>query len=213
MIIPPAPGTFSALGLAATSLKRDYSRTFYSLLDGIDIDKLAASFATMEEEAEAMLQNAQIPADRRALQRMVDIRYRRQSYELTIPFAGGPITPESLQALAAEFHQKHLTTYGHFNENESLQIVNVRLTAIGKLKSMALVQPTQSEPARNGERDVWFRSTGMAPAKVVWRNGLAVGETIKGPAIIESLDSTVVVPPEWTASIDNDGFIVAEMEH
>jgi N-methylhydantoinase A len=210
VVIPPAPGTFSALGLAATSLKRDYSRTFYSLLDTLDIAKLEASYGAMEAEAEAMLQAANIPAERRSLQRMVDIRYKRQSYELTIPFAGGPVTKASLDALAQAFNQKHLQTYGHFNENEGLQLVNVRLTAIGKLKSLTLVQPTQSEPVRTGERDVWFRSTGLIRAAVVWRNALAVGETVMGPAIIESLDSTLVVPPEWNVSVDHNGFIVAE---
>ena len=210
VVIPPGPGAFSALGLVASDLKRDYSRTFYTDLAKLDLGRLAEAFAAMEDEGTAMLQAAKVPAKQRSLKRFADVRYRRQAYELTVPVEDGAVTQDTVAALAASFHAKHGRTYGHANEREPVQIVNLRLTAAGRRPPLSLVQPSQTAAAREGSRDVWFPGLGMTATRVVWRNGLASGETITGPAIIESLDSTVVVPPTWTVEVDGDGFLIAE---
>jgi N-methylhydantoinase A len=207
VIIPPAPGAFSALGLVATDLKRDYARTLYADLGQVDPGRVAEAFAAMEAAGAAMLEAAQVPAERRALPRFADVRYRRQAYELTLPVEDGAITRETLGRLAESFHEKHEQTYGHANPREAVQLVNLRLTAIGKLPGLKLAQPSDPSCARVRRRDVWFAATGFAPADVHWRNGLATGTTISGPAIIEALDSTTVIPPGWTSRIDDLGYI------
>jgi N-methylhydantoinase A len=161
----------------------------------------------MEDAGEAMLAAATVPVERRALSRFADVRYRRQAYELTLPVPAGPITRALLDQLAAAFHAKHEQTYGHANPAEAVQLVNVRLTAVGKLADLRLAQPCDPASARIRRREVWFAATGFAPADVHWRNGLSPGTDIIGPAIIEALDSTTVVPPSWTARIDDLGFI------
>jgi N-methylhydantoinase A len=207
VIIPPAPGAFSALGLVATDLKRDYARTLYADLGQVDPARIAAAFAAMEAAGQSMLQAAQVPAERQALPRFADVRYRRQAYELTLPVEDGPVTRATLDQLAASFHQKHEQTYGHANPREPVQLVNLRLTAIGKLPDLKLSQPADPSTARTRRRDVWFARTGFVPADVHWRNGLAAGTAITGPAIIEALDSTTVIPPGWTGQIDELGYI------
>ena len=92
--MPPAPGAFSALGLVASDLKREYSRTLYADLGTVEPARIAAALDAMAEEAEAMLEAARVPTERRALMRAADVRYRRQAYELTVPLADGPITRE-----------------------------------------------------------------------------------------------------------------------
>ena len=207
VIIPPIPGAFSALGLIATDLKRDYVRTLYAGLGSVEPAQVAAVFATMEASGQAMLDAAHVPLQNQAMSRQADLRYRRQAYELTIPIADGAITRVTLDAAAASFHAKHELTYGHANRAEPVQLVNLRLTAIGRLPGLALAQSGDASQARVRYRDVWFPATGFTPTPVHWRPGLVAATAIRGPAIVEALDSTTVVPPDWTARVNEAGFI------
>ncbi len=199
VIIPPAPGAFSALGLVASDLKRDFSRTLYADLDGVDPGRIADVFSGMEAEGRHFLDSANVPSERRALLRLADVRYRRQAYELTVPVADGPVTRTTLEALAASFHAKHEQTYGHANRAEAVQLVNLRLTALGRLPGLTLIQRSDAALARRHSREVWFAEIGFVATAVHWRDGLVPGTRIAGPAIIEALDSTTVVPPNWRA--------------
>jgi N-methylhydantoinase A len=207
VIVPPVPGAFSALGLVASDLKRDYSRTLYADMRALDPDDAGGALAELEATASEWLATVGISPDRRALSRAADLRYRRQAYELTVPLADGPVTRASLDRLAAAFHDKHRQTYGHANPEEAVQLVNLRLTAIGRLPGLRLAQPPASAPARRETRQVWFPKTGSAACPVHWRDGLAAGEAVAGPAIIEAMDSTIVVPPGWIAAVDGAGYI------
>jgi N-methylhydantoinase A len=207
VIVPPASGAFSALGLVASDLKRDYSRTLYADLRALDPALAAAALAEIEATASEWLAAVAIPPARRVLLRAADLRYRRQAYELTVPMAPGAITRESLDRLAAAFHEKHRQTYAHANLEEPVQLVNLRLTAIGRLPGLTLAQPPAAAATRCRMREVWFPEIGSAPCPVHWRDGLAAGETLAGPAIIEAMDSTIVVPPGWIASVDGQGYI------
>ncbi|MGE0259407.1 MAG: hydantoinase/oxoprolinase family protein [Alphaproteobacteria bacterium] len=206
VIVPPAPGAFSALGLVASDVKREYSRTLYADLGAVDPARVAAGFAAMAGEAAAMLDAARVPPERRVLRYQADLRYRRQAYELTVPLNEGPVTRTALAALAADFHDRHRRTYGHANPSESVQLVNLRLTASGRSPELVLRQRGgSSRPVR--ERSAWFPEAGFVPCPVHWRDGLAPGASLTGPAIVEALDTTVVVPPGWTARIDERGYI------
>ncbi len=207
VIIPPVPGAFSALGLVASDLKRDYVRTLYADLGSVDPARIAAVFATMETSGQEMLDNARVPPERRALPRQADLRYRRQAYELTVPIADGPITRASLDAAMAAFHAKHELTYGHANRNEPVQLVNLRLTAIGRLPSLLLAQPGNMADMKISERQVWFARTGFATTPVLWRPGLPAGAVVTGPVVVEAVDSTTVIPPGWIGRVDQSGFI------
>src|SRR5256885_8344664 len=117
------------------------------------------------------------PAERRGLRRRAEVLYRGLAYELTVPFPDGPVARASLDALAAAFHEKHRQTYGHANPGEPVQLVNVRLTALGRLPRLDLRQyGTASRPAR--QRRVWFAETGFVDCPVHWRDGLAAGASV-----------------------------------
>lgn len=219
VIVPPAPGAFSALGLVASDLKRDYSRTPYADLAALDPACVAGLLAEMAGTAADMLRAAGIPPEQCALLRAADVRYRRQAYELTVPIADGPITRASLDALASAFHDKHRQTYGHANPTEPVQLVNIRLTAIGRLPSLTLGSHYSELPKPGDEdigsfrtaeqrvRQVWFPETGFTACPVHCRDGLVDGGTLTGPAIIEAMDSTIIVPPHWIATVDHSGYI------
>lgn len=211
VVIPPIPGGFSALGLVATDLKRDYVKTHYTALDKADPTAVGAVYAEMEESAREMLRAAKIPENQWALERGADLRYSRQAYELTVDALAGPLTANTLDDLAAKFHDKHRLTYGHANPDEAIQMVNLRLTAIGKLEGLELRQAGSADvEGRKGSRPVWFKSTGRVECAIYERDGIA--ESIVGPAVIEALDTTIVVPPGWTASTNDQGHIIMEAQ-
>jgi N-methylhydantoinase A len=203
VIVPPAPGAFSALGLVASDLKRDWSRTLYADLGSIEPERIPEVFASLEQAGRAMLEAARVPPERQMLLRQADVRYRRQAYELTIPFPDGAAPID----LAEAFHARHAQTYGHANRSERVQLVNLRLTAIGRLPDLVLAQRGDATRAQVRSRDVWFAETGFATSPVHWRDGLLAGEEIAGPAIIEAMDSTLGVPPGWQARVDKLGYI------
>jgi N-methylhydantoinase A len=207
VIVPPAPGAFSALGLVASDLKRDYSRTLYADLASLDPARVGEAIGAMEQAGNEMLHAARVPPQRRALLRQADVRYRRQAYELTVPIAGGEITRATLDDLANAFHARHEQTYGHANRSERVQLVNLRVTALGRQPDLVLTQRADRSQARQRDREVWFPDTGFTSTPVHWRDGLLPGMQIAGPAIIEAMDSTTVVPPGWQARIDNLGYI------
>jgi N-methylhydantoinase A len=207
VIVPPAPGAFSALGLVASDLKRDYSRTLYADLASLDPARVGEAIGAMEQAGNEMLHAARVPPQRRALLRQADVRYRRQAYELTVPIAGGEITRATLDDLANAFHARHEQTYGHANRSERVQLVNLRVTALGRQPDLVLTQRADRSQARQRDREVWFPDTGFTSTPVHWRDGLLPGMQIAGPAIIEAMDSTTVVPPGWQALIDDLGYI------
>ena len=133
VVVPPIPGGFSALGLVATDLRRDWSHTFYARIDEVDLDALNRRLAELEAAARTMLENAGLPEADRSIERSADCRYTRQAYELTVPLGEGPVTRALLDDLAGGFHDRHLRTYGHKNPDEAVQMVNVRVTATGRL--------------------------------------------------------------------------------
>jgi N-methylhydantoinase A len=207
VIVPPSPGAFSALGLVASDLKRDYSRTLYADLATIDPTRIADVMAGMEQSGREMLRNARVPVDRQQLLRQADVRYRRQAYELTLPIAEGAITRASLDQLVEAFHTRHEHTYGHANRSERVQLVNLRLTAIGRLPDLTLAQHADEAAARLRSRDVWFAASGFTTVPVHWRDGLGPRFELRGPAIVEAMDSTTLIPPGWQVRIDGLGYL------
>jgi N-methylhydantoinase A len=210
VICPPIPGAFSALGLVSTDLKRDYVRTVYTTTAAADPAALEAAFAELEREGAAMLDRAGVAPERRRFERSIDARYERQSYELPIPVLAGGLDASSLRDIAEAFHTRHRLTYGHDNRSEPVQLVSARVAAIGTIPPLGIA----ARPAAAGTdavkstRQVWFRETGAVDATILDRSRMPAGLLAIGPAVIESLESTILVPPAWQARVTDDGFVV-----
>ncbi|MGE0579495.1 MAG: hydantoinase/oxoprolinase family protein [Reyranella sp.] len=210
VVCPPIPGAFSALGLVGTDLRRDYVRTVYTTTATADPSVLEAAFGAMEAEGGAMLERAGIDAARRRFDRSVDARYAGQSYELNVPVAGGAVDAAAIGGIAEAFHRHHAKTYGHDNRAEPVQFVSLRLAAIGVIPPLTIRQQpaVAGTPSAKPSREVWFRSTGAITAEVHDRARIAEGAVVDGPAVVESLESTILIPPGWQARMDGDGFIL-----
>ena len=113
----------------------------------------------------------------------------------------------ALATAAEAFHDRHRQTYGHDNRGEPVQIVSLRVSAIGKIPALAIRQEPQvgAEPVK-GNRAVLFKGETLQ-AEILDRVKMPKGRTAKGPAVIESLESTILVPPGWQAEMDSDGYI------
>jgi N-methylhydantoinase A len=210
IVCPPIPGAFSALGLIGSDLKRDYVRTVYVTTAAADPAGLEAAFAALEREGAAMLDRAGVARAAQRFERSIDARYARQSYELAVPVPPGALDAAQLARVAETFHDLHRRTYGHDNRGEPVQLVNVRLSAIGATAVLAV----RDQPAPAGtdavkaRRRLWFRDAGAIEAAVYDRRLMPAGLAATGPAVIESLESTILVPPGWQARMDDDGFVV-----
>jgi N-methylhydantoinase A len=210
VICPPIPGAFSALGLVGTDLRRDYVQTLFTTTDAADPAAVEAAFVALEQKGAAMLDRAAIAPERRRFERSVDARYPRQSYELAVPVPARPVERATLQTIAETFHDRHRHTYGHDNRAEPVQIVSIRLAAIGTIPPLVIRdRPAVAEAdAVKSKRRLWFHETGAVDAKIYDRRRMPPGMAVASPAVIESLESTILVPPGWQAKMNEDGFVL-----
>ena len=209
VLVPARPGLLCALGLLVTDVRSDFSLTRILDLAGAGADAINATFAGIEADAARWFLREGVSSDARRTERAVDMRYAGQSHELTVPAQGAPFSPGDLDVLTAAFRREHERVYGYATE-EPVQIVTFRVVARAKLAVVS--EPFTASPgsgdgtARTGTRHVFFREAGgWVDCPVYDRAGLGPGATLEGPAIVEQMDSTTVVPPGQGLDCDAHG--------
>ena len=215
VLIPPSPGGTSALGLLVSDIKHDYVFSYIQPMEGIDFSFINQRFCKMEEEALQLLAAEGIAAADMHLLRAFDMRYVGQSFELKVETPSRELVQSDSESLNASFFKDHKRAYGFADHGEPTEVINLRLTAIGKIKkpSFALQKPEgeNGENALKGKREVYFSEAGgMVPCKIYDRYKLRCGNKVDGPAIVEEVDSTVVVHPHYKATVDPYGNIFIE---
>jgi N-methylhydantoinase A len=205
VVVPPHPGLFSSVGLLFTDLRYDRVRGLVRRLEEIDLAGAEATFAEMEKEASAELARDGVPPERASLIRSMDLRYSGQGFELTVP-ASRPFGHEASTGAANAFHARHRERYGYAAETEPLEVVALRLAALVSVTKPQLPREPKAgpEPSANAlrtRRNAFF-GDGWQQARVYDRLALRPGNRFEGPAIVEQYDATTVVPPRWTAEVD-----------
>jgi N-methylhydantoinase A/oxoprolinase/acetone carboxylase beta subunit len=192
IFIPRYPGVLSALGMALADQTRDYRRSILRPAESVDDAALASLFAPILEQA-----RAEAPPGARLLPSL-DVRYRGQSFELTVPVAN------SVAATQAAFHGLHSHRYGYARPERPLEFVTLRVHST--LPSSFAVPETPPEPgeARQSYRRVWF-TDGWQEAAIILRARLAPGDLVEGPALLVQQDATTVVAPGWGGRVDTAG--------
>jgi len=218
VLVPRTPGVLSALGMLVADLVIDFSTTVLRPMAGLSAAELAALFAPWEARALAALRAevdaAGQPAATR-LERSVDLRYVGQSFEINVPLSAGLPNPA---ALAADFHARHAQRYGHAHPAEPLELVNLRVRAVGATPALAFepLPAAGADPAaaQLGVEPAWFASQAGAlealPTRLYDREALRPGNALVGPAILFQLDATTVVPPGWQGQGDGFGHLLLE---
>lgn len=207
-VVPIHPGLVSALGLLDAPIRHDLVEPLPELI-GADVS-FAAAFDRLETAAGSMLDDDGVPISERRLDRLLDIRYVGQEYALTVPVAG----ESDAAGVVAAFHRQHERTYGHSAPDAATEIVAARLVALGlrRIGDLHRALPaTSGEPA--GSRSVYFElDRGAVETPVYIREVLASGQVISGPAIVEQLDTTTLIPPGSRARVHPSGSLVIETE-
>jgi N-methylhydantoinase A len=167
-------------------------------------------FVEMEAQATDQLNREGFSGEAVILDRKVDMRYLRQAYELTVPLTEAPFSPEAVPQLVRRFHDMHRRAYGYARDEEPVEVVNLRLVALGKLPGLKLQTREPGEDAQPkpfAKRTVYFGGKPLETA-IYQRDTMEPGQVIRGPAIVEQLDSTVVVPPTFMAECDPYGNLI-----
>ena len=212
ILVPPAPGVLSALGLMVSDLRSDYARTCLQRPPDFRYDDMEQVFAELEQRANAWFEGEGLQAQRRMLQRSASLRYQGQGFELTVPWHG-PVTPVATQACIARFHALHRQMYTFAQEDAPVEIVTLGVTAVGGLSQPTLPRLAPSrdiQQAQVATQPVFFQS-GLRNCPVYDRDKLGAGAEFTGPAIVIQLDATTLVGLGHTACIDEVGSMVIEV--
>jgi N-methylhydantoinase A len=212
VLIPATPGVLSALGMLIADTLKDYVRTVMVPAEQAE-EIINSTLAELERQGLVDLLQEGIAEEQIRLERLVDLRYAGQSYELTLPFAGD--VPQTV----SDFHATHERRFGYCDLGEQVQVVNVRLKARGLAAALG-ERPAQERPAPAGEprpimsvRMVMFSEAGPQVASevpVYERSALSQSGALSGPAILIQYDTTTVVPPRWQVRVDAAENLVLE---
>lgn len=207
ILVPRTPGVLCALGLLMTDLRTDFSSTQLTRLDEASADSIGEIYSTLEAKAYAWFESEGIAQPAQQISRTVDVRYAGQNYEISVPVPAGHVTAATFAAIEEAFLNAHRQLYGFIAEGEPVQMVTFRLAASG-LVEKAQFQPAEiegpdSSAAITGSRDVWMMEAGGFVAATLYdRAKLMAGNVVHGPAIIDQMDTTTVVPVGTTATVD-----------
>jgi N-methylhydantoinase A len=236
VLVPPTPGVLAALGAAAADLTAERARSVLRPLDAGDAGALADLDAALAAVAAEALAELARPGAQVAVTRALDLRYRGQSYELTVDLDGdlaGDLDAEAARDARSRFDAAHEAHYAHHDPDAAVEVVNVRARArlpgapmpfgspaatpsgLPASPPAAAPHPSPASPSSSGspsspaERWCWFGGERLA-TRLLPRAALAPGDTIEGPAILAQLDSTTLVPPGWGATADPHGNLLLE---
>lgn len=207
VLIPPMPANFSAFGLIAADLRRDFVRTHVTATAATSIADVHAMFGTLKQDGERELTAAGFGPGAQRLEATLDMRYIGQAFELSVPVA---LDVASIDDIETAFREVYAARYGTAPKSGS-EIVSYRLAAWGVTDKPKLAPPdgANRSDAAPTARSVVFAGT-EHDAAVHHRAALAVDQPVPGPAIIEEPSTATVIPPGWTAHLGAHDCLVLE---
>ena len=207
VVVPPMPGNFSAFGLLAADVRRDFVRTRVSTVDLLSPADIRAMLAGLLEDGERELATAGFPPARRRFAATLDMRYSGQSFELSVP---ADLDLDDLAKIVKAFETVYEIRYGG-TTTAPVEIVSYRIAAWG-LSDKPALPPIDGEgrtiaAATFGTRPVIFDGTSHS-VPLIDRERMPPGAAVAGPAVIEEAGSSTVVPPGWSVELDRIGCLV-----
>ncbi|MBT6305273.1 MAG: hydantoinase/oxoprolinase family protein [Rhodospirillaceae bacterium] len=220
IIVPPSPGILCAQGLVVSELKEDFVVTRRMPYDHDTFQNVQGDLKDLIDRAEKWFGEEDISIEDRVIRISFDMRYVRQNFELTIAWVEniGPLVLESLPSLEVllnRFYEQHERTYGHYTEKDPIEIVNIRLMALGR--SSPKIDLLEEEPMVNlpdpvSMRSVWFEADKSTKTPIYSRNDLLFGHVLLGPAIIEQLDAVTVICPGDEVKVDGSRNLIIKVQ-
>jgi N-methylhydantoinase A len=204
VIIPPTPGVFSARGMLAMDVTHTFSQTVARLINGIDMEELAAAYEEMEQKGRVMLAEEAIPEKAMRFVKSMDMCYEGQGHYVEVPLPGGLVASTTRQSIIDSFHVLHRVKYGHQME-APVKAINVRMKAIGKIKDIPVKRNPEVREIAPGafKRPRKIYSKGSATEwRVIDRSGLVSGNSVEGPVVVEEPHHITVVMPGELVRVD-----------
>ncbi len=222
VLIPRESSVFCAVGMLRSDLKHDFVRSYHTTLSAgaIDEDRFLRLVAEMEAEADDVLGREGIASSRRVYRHAFDLRYQGQYHEVTVEVGAKAVRSVDLEAIARAFHSRHDRLYGYALEEEgtALELVNLRLSALGESAKPEIRRRPRLGPdastARKGRRAVFLPSLmDYAEVEVYDGHAMGPGNRLEGPAMVERIDTTLFLPPDFVLEVDDHGsYLMSDRE-
>ena len=207
VLVPVEPGTLCARGILLSDVSLDLVRSEIMPATEAAWPRAAAYLAAMEETGRAWLDTERIPAERRRFDRVIDARYKGQNHEVQVRLPDGP--PDRAAFLDG-FAAAHRREYGYAIDGHAVEIVNCRLKAVGLVdRPSPRFTGGSGAPQPRSRRQVHF-DDGWHDTPIYDRATLAVGASLAGPAVIDEMSATTVLPAGWTLRVDAAGNLILE---
>lgn len=207
ILVPLSPGILCAEGVAMSDVQESFVATCRIDLDG-DLSPVVEVIRSLTDQAKAWGDGTKGLVVTTSL----DMRYVGQNYELSLQLDENSCLPEAYE-LRERFLATHQLKYGHSDPVAAIELVNIRLKA--RITREREAEPRLRQEAAKAKQpsvSAWFDASGPVETVVVHRSHLSPGETLPGPAIITQFDSTTVVPPRWSARVDDARNIIMEFQ-
>jgi N-methylhydantoinase A len=215
VLVPRAPGHFSACGMLFSDLRYDYVHTEFAKLAELDFERYENVFEMLEAQGREAVAKARVPVREIRVSRALDMRYVGQEHLVTVDVPVVHFTQGNRAAIKALFDREHEFRYGTFAANEPTEIASLRTTVTGLLAKPKFERVREgkamlpSEAAR-GSRPGYFRGR-FVETPVFTRDALLSGNRIEGPALVEEHASTTVLMPGDALSVDGLGNLVVQV--
>jgi N-methylhydantoinase A len=206
VIVPRFPAHFSALGMLLTDERHDFARTYYSELKTADFSVLKSMYAEMTENAQLLMSSGiQV-----SYQIFLDLRYVGQEFTLAVPVTVQQIDHRDHETIRDNFDELHEQRYAHHSKDESIEIINIRLVALGRRTKLALPPLARDHAIKARELRMVFFDREQQPVEspVFVRDALPCGATLNGPALVSEYGSTTVIFPKDRLTVADTGELI-----
>jgi N-methylhydantoinase A len=216
VVVPMYPSTLSAVGLLVANTRHDYVTTMAKSEADLVPEEVLAAFKDLEAQGRAQLKAQNVPDDLVVIEWSADIRYAGQSYELNTPVTREEtLTQADIDEVIDRFHKLHYRIYAYGSAEETVEFINLRVGAIGKVPEVSFTRREKagSDPraASKGSRPVFYPAHGFIDTPVYERDLLQPGNVISGPCLVEEIASTSVMTPGSKGTVDEYGNIIVEL--
>ncbi|MSQ72364.1 MAG: hydantoinase/oxoprolinase family protein [Betaproteobacteria bacterium] len=223
VFVPLSPGTLCALGSMVADVKSDFIATVHQAMDpaadAAELAEVREAFAKLAERASAWIRSERINVSEERLAMGADIRYLGQSFEIAVDLSQIDLMrDDAARQVAQAFHKGYEAIYGQADRTAPIEIINVRVTAIG-ITAKPPLAPISDRELSGAERNaipssrrrIYFDGKTLDTA-VFDRSMLTWGHQFSGPAIIDQYDTTVFIPEGFKATVDRLGNVIGELQ-
>ena len=210
VIIPSNPGVLSAYGMLQADTRHDLVANYFANLDSLDERHFSETLTGLKERAKEILDLEEVKESDRFLEPSVDLRYTGQEYTVRVEWPNDWPIAKAIESLPSMFEAEHLSRYGHNNPGERIEVVNLRVTAIGKNTVIEAESQMGNFTKEAPIKAPLYFSGSWVDGEIVDRRSLTINDVVHGPAVILEPDCTSLIHPGWSATVAKGGHLVVE---